>query len=276
MAHSMSSCALVYAFMLGTGLCADSYLSRGLMDADVGQIAPGWCAPVLFGYWTMLMLLRCLGDSGCIAQDIYHLMFSCNVAIFIAAVSIVLQRPALLCAQGILVAIDQVLWYVDIFGWLLTGSLPLKVIGYLFWPTTSIWRKITCVHHVLFEPLIICLSVRFGGVPVVRGFLISIAQTIACQMVCRYTTPLEIMVTKEKEKETLHYLNINLCYECFRDVKAPCIRRYDRARAMVYIPWMLLIWNVGNILLFVALAVLLLLPMRLMLEDSSDGARLVF
>ena len=39
------------------------------------------------------------------------------------------------------------------------------------------------------------------------------------------------------------YLNINLCYECFRDVKVGWIRRYDRRSASVYLPWML--WRLG-------------------------------
>lgn len=41
------------------------------------------------------------------------------------------------------------------------------------------------------------------------------------------------------------YLNINLCYECFRDVKVAWIRRYDRAKPTIYLPWMLwmLVWN---------------------------------
>jgi len=41
------------------------------------------------------------------------------------------------------------------------------------------------------------------------------------------------------------YLNINLCYECFRDVKVAWIRRYDRAKPAIYLPWMLwmLVWH---------------------------------
>ena len=39
------------------------------------------------------------------------------------------------------------------------------------------------------------------------------------------------------------YLNINLCYECFRDVNVAWIRRYDRGKASVYLPWML--WRLG-------------------------------
>ena len=46
-------------------------------------------------------------------------------------------------------------------------------------------------------------------------------------------------VTSSKTENSSGYLNINLCYECFRDVKVQWIRRYDRQGPGIYLPWML-------------------------------------
>lgn len=267
--HACVSCALLHAVMLAVGLCVDSILCWS--DADGSCTLPRlhWAAYTILAYWLILVGHRLRNETSSNAVDIYNLMFLCNVSMPIAAFAIMLQRPALLCAQAILVAIDQVLWYVDIFGYIATGKLPLKVVGYLFFPETPISRKVTCVHHVLFEPFVIFVLAHGQSLPVGRAFVVSALQTVACQAVCRYTTPLQLLGDEGQKC----YLNINLCYEVFRDIKVAWIRRYDNAAPHIYLPWMLWIWNLGNLLLFVALATTMLKPLHLL---GLPGARITF
>eukprot|EP00929_Paragymnodinium_shiwhaense_P001853 TRINITY_DN102062_c0_g1_i1.p1 TRINITY_DN102062_c0_g1~~TRINITY_DN102062_c0_g1_i1.p1 ORF type:complete len:313 (-),score=31.93 TRINITY_DN102062_c0_g1_i1:261-1136(-) len=256
--HPVICCVILYLCMAATGLSADHYLCGKL----IGEFpAAPYAILALLWHFSFIVVLRCRGETASVSQDVYHLMFSCNFSMPLAALAIYLQKPVLLCAQGILVAIDQVLWYVDILGYALTGKMPIKVIGYLFWPTTPWSRRITCFHHVLFEPLVVVVLARGDyGIPLGSGFVVALLQTIVCQVICRYTTPLEVDVAKDDKKG---YLNINLCHESFRDVKVAWIRRYDGAPAIQYLPWMLWIWNVGNFVLFAVLAVVLTVPLRL-------------
>eukprot|EP00434_Breviolum_minutum_P003192 symbB.v1.2.002810.t1/scaffold91.1/size338584/15 len=242
--HACVVCTFLYVVMLLVGTGADALLADDVLPS---KKVSAW---LLLLYWSWLVLLRLRCETGSVASDVYQLMFSCNFSMPMAAAAILLQRPVLLCAQGILVAIDQVLWYVDLLGYLFLGKLPVKVVGYLLWPSTPLSRRISCIHHVLFEPLVIYVGSQGQSLPVGRAFLVALLQTIVCQAICRYTTPLEIQLANGE----VSYLNINLCYECFRDVKVAWIRRYDRAKPAIYLPWMLWIWNGGNLLLFLILA----------------------
>lgn len=169
-------------------------------------------------------------------------------------------------------AIDQVLWYVDLCGYLILGKLPIKVCGYLFWPSTHFAKKVTGMHHLVFVPLVVTLCARGAGVPLARGFVVSAVQSVVSQAVCRFSTPLELPPPPGEDEP--RYMNINLCYEVFRDLKGvDWIKRHDRARPAVYLPWMLWIWNLGNFLLFTTLASLLLLVLSCL---ALPGARFVW
>lgn len=271
LAHAGAACVLVHVAVLLTGCLADEALSDLSDAAAVPQPPSGLAAQGLLAYWLALAGMRLWSEAGARELVIYELAWSCNASLLFAAAALWLRRPALLCACGVLVAIDQVLWYVDIIGYLVTGKMPIKVCGYLFWPSTHWVRRLTSLHHVFFEPLVIFLCVQGGGVPLARAFLLSAAMTVACQAACRFTMPLEIPHPKEKDGK--YYMNVNLCYEAFKGVKVEWIKRYDRAAPALYLPWMLWIWNLGNFVLFTALAALMLLPLRLL---GWQGATFVF
>ncbi|CAJ1419665.1 unnamed protein product [Effrenium voratum] len=252
--HAVACCICLYIAILLTGICADRLVAN---ESRLGEAQ--WPAAVLVAYWCWMIFLRLRGETSSTAMDVYQLMWSCNVVMPVTAIAILLRRPALLCAQGIFVAIDQVLWYVDWLGYLLFGKFPVKVIAYLFWPTTPPSRRISSLHHVLFGPFVIWLGSRECCLPLGRGFVVSLAQTIVCEVICRYTTPLEVI----DRNGAVCYMNLNLCYEAFRDVKVSWIRVFDRDIAIRYLPWMLWIWNAGNMGLFSMLAVILVPFMRL-------------
>merc|ERR1712224_1058874 len=117
------------------------------------------------------------------------------------------------------------------------------------------------LHHVLFEPFVVILCAQADcGLELGRSCVIVGVQTMVCQAICRFATPLE--VSHPKERDRFYYMNMNLCYEAFRDVKIEWIKRHDRAVPLYYLPWMLWIWNLGNLLLFVPMSGLLCFFLR--------------
>eukprot|EP00933_Yihiella_yeosuensis_P065038 TRINITY_DN68633_c0_g1_i1.p1 TRINITY_DN68633_c0_g1~~TRINITY_DN68633_c0_g1_i1.p1 ORF type:complete len:316 (+),score=33.90 TRINITY_DN68633_c0_g1_i1:46-948(+) len=274
--HAISVCVLFHIMVLAVGLLADELMAPGSTagSSNVEEFpAAPTAALAILSYWIFLVGLRLYGEGGGgRVLVIYELCWACSASLPFAATAAYLRRPALLCACALWVAIDQVLWYVDIIGYALIGKFPVKVCGYLFWPSTSWTRRITSLHHVLFAPIVVILCARGRGVPLGRGFLISLAQTVICQLICRYTTPLEM--PHKKEKNGLYYMNINLCYEAFRDVKVAWIRRCDRMKPIIYLPWMLWIWNLGNFLFFIPQVCIFLLG--LYVTSSLPGIRIIF
>lgn len=45
------------------------------------------------------------------------------------------------------------LWYFDVFGYILFKKFYIGVSAYLKWPDTPIIKKLTTTHHVWFIPL---------------------------------------------------------------------------------------------------------------------------
>ena len=64
------------------------------------------------------------------------------------------QDGRLLEAALITVSVDQILWYVDILGFVVKRKFPVGVAKYLVWPETSNLRRFTSTHHLWFIPLI--------------------------------------------------------------------------------------------------------------------------
>jgi len=272
-AHAAVTAGLFHVAVFCTGMVADGALEAMLMRGPEPPLPAAPAASIaLISYWCLLFGGRLCAESTVAGRSsvVYELAWSCTAMLLLAAAAIHLRKTVLLCATGVLVAIDQVLWYVDILGYLVLDKLPIKVCGYLFWPTTGLMKKATAWHHVLFVPLVVFVCARSDGLPLGRGVLVSAAMTVASQVVCRYCTPLELPPGPGEDKP--RYLNLNLCHEAFKGLKVEWIKRYDRARPAVYLPWMLWIWNAGNIGLFALLAGLLLLVARLL---GFPGARMI-
>jgi len=109
-------------------------------------------------YFLFLLTARLLGDVG-IARTgaIYGFTWLCNTAMVFSVIGIETCRPLLGSSSAVAVSIDQVLWYVDIIGWVLSGcrKFPIGVAKYLTWPQTTWVTKVTCTHHLWCIPLLI-------------------------------------------------------------------------------------------------------------------------
>lgn len=263
-AHAVTMVVILHVLAFATGIWADSQLAAVLLEKDKVMPAAPRAALGLAVYWVLFATARFVDEKpwGRVGST-YGLAWSCNATLLFAAAAIWLRRPALVCACGMLVAIDQVLWYVDFAGYLLTGKFVINVCGYLFWPSTTFVKRISAVHHLAFVPLVVVLCCRGGhGVPIVRGFLISLAQAVTIASWCRFTTP---HVLQEPGQAEPRYMNLNLCYENFKGVKFPrWILEAVGPRAHRWLPGLIFFWTAGSLLFFALFAGVLIAALRLL------------
>lgn len=257
-AHGVVVNLLLHLVVLATGAAAEEAIAAGLGVHTPPLLEQRGPAFALVLYWALVQGARLALDSARRTVVVYDMAWSCNMSMVLAASALLMQRRTLLYASGCMVAIDQVLWYVDVIGWAIRGKFPLRVVGYLFDPQTSVAKKATCLHHFFFLPLIVLLALpsSSGGAALpllLQGFAISAVQTVACQAVCRFCTPIEVRLDGNEDPV---YLNINLCYEAYRGLGSALAwtKRFDRAPPHLFLPWMLFFWNAGNFLCFVPAA----------------------
>jgi hypothetical protein len=91
-----------------------------------------------------------------LAQSCYEMLWSCNTAMVLASFGLFTERKRLVAAAALSVAIDQLMWYVDLVGFVAAGKWPVGVAKYLARPETTWARIMTSAHHLFFLPLCLC------------------------------------------------------------------------------------------------------------------------
>jgi hypothetical protein len=71
-------------------------------------------------------------ENGSVA--IYEFLWACNQALLLGAVAMIVQDSHLLRASIVIVSIDQLLWYVDLIGYVIKGKFIIGVAKYIIWP----------------------------------------------------------------------------------------------------------------------------------------------
>jgi hypothetical protein len=175
-----------------SSLCAILFICAHVNDFIFDETAPHddakFWAGVLLGYVIIMMSIRLLSME--LLRVTYELLWACNVAMFVAAYGLYSGRPHMVSTAAICVSIDQVMWYIDISGFMITylthtykrkrlnqvgavvveeeegkgggGIWLIGVAKYLVWPETTWSRRITSIHHLWFMPLCMYLV----GIPV--------------------------------------------------------------------------------------------------------------
>ncbi len=91
---------------------------------------------VFFGYlllvYLVFMIVSRYSENGSVA--IYQFLWACNQALLVGAFAMILQDSHLLRATIVLVSVDQLLWYVDIVGYLIKKKFIIGVAKYIIWP----------------------------------------------------------------------------------------------------------------------------------------------
>ena len=185
------------------------------------------------GYTSLLLLIRLVGNPTGIHRRavLYVFTWLCNSTLVLgASFGLIACRPRMATGFLIAVSVDQILWYVDIIGYVFNQlfsvqhkkkkspdkMFPIGVFKYLLWPETQWSAKITCTHHVWTIPLILYGAngqLDFGS------YLINITATFSHVALSRWLTPFwqpqhHDTVSKNTQQQQQHhcqkYLNVNL------------------------------------------------------------------
>lgn len=175
---------------------------------------------------------------------LYEGTWLCNSTLLVGSLALWLDRPTITAAFCVTVGIDQLLWYVDVLGYLLTGG-KLFVIGvakYVTWPTTPWATRLTCTHHMWTLPLFLL----YAAAPVTTNSLILGAGIIVLHVsLSRLLTPFSIMGK---------YMNVNLSHELWKDIQIGIlVINHDNPSALVYVFRLLWRWQGFNILVYFVL-----------------------
>lgn len=143
--------------------------------------------------------------------EFYKQTFLCSVTIFMAGVGLISGRPILAQAFCVAVGFDQLLWYVDLACYAIFNTFPIGVSKYLFQPGTSWLSRSTSTHHLWTIPLVLwtCKSLHIASLPLAN---LAIWANV---LPSRLLTPFTIDVDGKQQI----YLNMNLAYEMWSDVK---------------------------------------------------------
>ena len=147
------------------------------------------------------------------------------------------------------VAIDQSLWYVDLFGYALTKKFPVGVVTYMTRPETTKVKFFTSFHHLWFIPTIMWMLRNHGGVRP-GSWSVTCGVTAFLALFCRAFTP-HYYNTKARrpapqltgQRDTIS-LNVNLSHEFWEDVKMPVLHVCDGRHPALYLPFLVFVCNV--------------------------------
>jgi hypothetical protein len=205
-----------------------------------------------YAMWLLLWRVFCRkppknaqGQSPPRGLVIYEYCWLCNVTLWMSAYALLTNRPVLASAYCTVVGIDQLLWYVDLGVFFITGKFPIGVAKYLSWPENSNWSsRITCSHHLWTIPMILYAvrsKMKFAAYPL--AFVIMSANVV----LSRLLTPAEV-----RTKLGTFYLNVNLSHSVWKDIKFPCLQ-INETKAFQYIFQLIWRWQGFNTAIFIIL-----------------------
>lgn len=200
-------------------------------------------------YFLSLCLYRHFLNTGKPIEQravIYEHTWLCNQTLIMSAICIRTGRDILAMAYLITVSIDQIMWYVDILGYILFRTFPVGVVKYLTWPDTSFATRLTCTHHLWTIPLVMyaCQGIHFAAYP-----LSAVVMTISVLM-SRFLTPFTIQYQQDDYKYE-KYLNVNLSHELWKDITFSWLQiQRDDPPVYLYLFRLLWRWQLFNGIIF--------------------------
>ena len=208
----------------------------------------------LFGYWLLVFVGRVVNHG---YSNFYEMLWGCNVALFIVPLGIFLSEPRLAGAGATLVTVDQLLWWLDCGGFVVTralkgeGKFVVGVAKYLTWPADqcSNFKKMTAFHHLWFLPVCLWALSDHGGVPA-GSWLLSAMMSTVLSVYCRcftpfYSFPQPLFDKADKAHSEPIYMNINLGHTFWKDIRWHRLHAFDGSGAVVYLAFLCLVCNVG-------------------------------
>lgn len=142
--------------------------------------ASRWIGGLLLLQFAAVCLIKCARGIG---EDIGWLS---HVALLMTAVGLVFRRRLLVSAAFVCVLVPHTVWLADFAGWLLTGTFPMQIAGYL--ADGDIWTWLATLHHFYLLPLLLMLFVRDRWFPQ-EAFPLSVAVFVYLSLVSRIALP---------------------------------------------------------------------------------------
>jgi len=203
----------------------------------------GW---FLVLYLVVVIALRAR-DTGAIA--LLDVGWACNLSLLCVGMALASGLPGtsvIVAAFMTFVSTDQFLWYIDFFTYLVTGKFPLGVAMYITWPSVSFIEKATTTHHIWFLPATMValrsVSRPEEGHPFsldAFALCVTVMSVVVC--ICRAMVPLSVPSPKKGAPPI--YLNLNLSYECWKDVPVALLHTSDGAHALIHVPHLVFWWS---------------------------------
>jgi hypothetical protein len=183
---------------------------------------------------------------------LYEGVWLCNTTLVIGALALLFRKPVITASFCITIGIDQLLWYIDILGWLLSGRFVIGVAKYLTWPSTPWSTKFTCTHHLWTLPLFL----GYAQAPLsLHTLWLSFVIMVLHVSLSRYMIPLKVHE---------RYLNVNLSHELWKDITFRALQiSQDNPSGRVYLYRLFWRWHGFNILVYMFLLLLFQCDMRL-------------
>lgn len=189
---------------------------------------------------------------------LYEYTWLCNSTLIMASIGLRTCRPILATSFCMAVSIDQLLWWVDLAGWTISGfaTFPIGVAKYLTWPNTTFATRITATHHLWTIPLTLY---AVGGQLHWESYVLSVYVVASHVLLSQWLTPFTIRgLCKNNDEETKHcndkYLNVNLSHEVWKDINFEFVQiKRDNPSTGKYLFRLLLRWNLFNCATFVFL-----------------------
>eukprot|EP00923_Selenidium_pygospionis_P022153 GHVN01038320.1.p1 GENE.GHVN01038320.1~~GHVN01038320.1.p1 ORF type:complete len:311 (+),score=1.53 GHVN01038320.1:47-979(+) len=262
-AHPMTVVMLISFITLAIMRLAHSFVLASLDEKVVqgyeefnwnGAIWSERVALSLMAYLATMLISRAVSLG---PIHVYDGAWACNLAILAACDALFRHNRELLVAAAFMISIDQTLWYLDVICYLMRGKFLLGVAQYLTWPETSMVKKFTSTHHLWFLPL--CLGLAGPSRSDLRWFLPGLIANLSTsvepsehhQQGALVKEGLRLRHQKIPEeipaKAGCYYLNCNLSYACWKDVKwgSRILNKFDHHK-YIYVPYQVSLWNIGN------------------------------
>lgn len=120
---------------------------------EISDFARYSAGSFLFAYYIFLIVGRATFMS---STALYDMCWTCNITMLTASLGFFWKNPVIMAASFSTIWVDQMLWYIDVIGFILFRKWPIGVAKYLTWKETPLLKKLTSSHHIWFEPL--CMS----------------------------------------------------------------------------------------------------------------------
>jgi len=180
----------------------------------------------LLAYWIVMLGSRLTTQQ---SRAFYDMLWACNISILLAIYGLAKNSSLLIGTSLVTIACDQLLWYADILSYLIFGKFYIGVAAYLIWPETTITTKLTSTHHLWFIPLLVSILKKSGGLKT-ASYKISVVLTMILSFLSRVMLP-KTLPGAEGKHDT--YMNMNLSWELWKDVKVGFIHKFLKDESAV-------------------------------------------